>query len=194
MVETNLGAMTAQLLALADELKHRNLIVSPEIEDTFVYGLARFDALGVDVMVNVDPEFDADPAPGESPELAQAAEFDATVLVTGVERVLEMTAADWNAVRDRIGTEIEQAVGTEPVDETTDLRDDLALMSVVVFSDAVLLSFDAPRQFPDSVIRVQLDQQLAVEDVEVDDRDENDADTLTFGSVEELLNHLSHSD
>jgi hypothetical protein len=171
--------MTTSLSTLADELATRRLIASPEVEDTFVYGLAHFAAVDADVMLNVDPELE------ENPDL------DPVELVGTVERVLALPPTDWSALIERIATEVEEAVGSEPVDETTDLREDLTLMSVVVFVDAVLLSFDAPKQFPDSVIRVQLDDDLAFDDLEIDERDDDGTETITFESVEELMKHLS---
>ncbi|MBD8104401.1 hypothetical protein [Plantibacter sp. CFBP 8775] len=44
------------MTALAEEFTHRGLVASPQIEDTFVYGLARFDAIDAKVMLNVDPD------------------------------------------------------------------------------------------------------------------------------------------
>lgn len=173
--------MNAPLGALKDELARRALIAAPEIEDAFVYGPARFDAIGGDVMVNVDPEIE------------ERGSVDVRTLADRVERVLGLAAPAWRAVVERTAAEIEEAVGAEPVAEQTELRDDLELKSIVVFVDAVLLSFDAPRQFPDSVIRVLLDDDLAVDDVEIDARDEGDVDTLTFGSLDELLDHLSQA-
>jgi hypothetical protein len=45
-----------------------------------------------------------------------------------------------------------------------------------VLPDAALLSFIAPRQFPESWIRAQLDAELEIEDVFVDEKLE---DTLS---------------
>ena len=171
--------MNASLDALKDELARRGLIAAPEIEDSFVYGPARFDAIGGDVMVNVDPE------------IAERGALEAGPLVDRVERFLALAPGAWRAVIEQAVSEIEEAVGPAPVTEEADLRDDLALKSVVVFVDAVLLSFDAPRQFPDSVVRVLLDEDLAYDDVEVDERDDEGTETLTFGSLDELLDHLS---
>lgn len=170
--------MTSSLVPLSDELARRGLIAAPEIEDSFVYGPARFDPTGTDVMVNVDPEVE------------ERGEFEAAGLADRVERVLRLDVPAWHAVIERAASEIEEAVGSEPVATATDLRDDLDLKSIVVFVDAVLLSFDAPHQFPDSVIRVLLDEEFAVDDVEVDGRDD-DVETVTFDSLDELLDHLS---
>lgn len=72
------------------------------------------------------------------------------------------------------------------------LRDDLDLTSVVVFLDAVLLSFVAPLQLPDGVVRVQLDADLAFEDIEV--QIEDGVETVTFDTMDDLLDHLSQDD
>lgn len=171
--------MTASLASLSDELQRRGLLAAPAIEDSFVYGPARFEPIGGDVMVNVDPEVE------------DRGTLDVSALTDRVERFLALTLPAWRTVIERTASEIEDAVGAEPVAEQIDLRDDLALKSVVVFVDVVLLSFDAPRQFPDSVIRVLLDEDLAFDDVEIDERDDDDVETMTFGSLDELLDHLS---
>lgn len=152
---------------------------APETEDTFVYGLARFDAIDAEVMLNVDPELDEHP------------EHDLTELAAQSERALAISVTDWQALLDRIVADVEEAEDAEPADEETTLRDDLALRSMIVFADAVLLSFDAPKQFPDSEIRVQLGTDLAFEYVEVETDDDDGAETITFESVDALMNHLS---
>ncbi|OII43242.1 hypothetical protein [Plantibacter sp. MMLR14_011] len=174
--------MTASLTALAEELTRRGLVVSPEIEDTFVYGLARFDAIDAEVMLNVDPEpeeQEGEPEPAALADLAQ--------------RVLSTPVAEWKVLLDRVASEIEEAVESDEVIETADLRDDLVLRSVIVFIDAVLLSFDAPKQFPDSSVLVQLDADLAFEAVEVepDEDDEEGVESIKFSTVEELVRRLS---
>lgn len=171
--------MNASLDALKDELARRELIAAPEIEDSFVYGPARFAAIDGDVMVNVDPEIE------------ERGSLDAGPLADRVQRFLALGSAAWREIIEDAVSEIEEAVGPDSVAEEADLRNDLALKSVVVFVDAVLLSFDAPRQFPDSVIRVLLDEDLAYDDVEIDERDDDGVETLTFGSLDELLDHLS---
>ena len=99
----------------------------------------------------------------------------------------------WRVIVDEVVDEIEAAVGDEPVNETTPLRADLALKSVVVFASATLLRFEAPRQFPDSWIHVQLDEALAFEDLAVDARDP-DAQTVSFDTLDDLLDHISAED
>ncbi|MFF2050184.1 cytochrome C5 [Leifsonia sp. NPDC058194] len=171
--------MDTSLDTLKDELSRRGLITAPEIEGSFVYGPAHFSAVGGEVMLNVDPEIEEREAP------------DVGGLCEKVGRLLALSATAWREVIEAAASEIEEAVGPEPIAEPTDLRDDLELKSMVVFVDAVLLSFDAPRQFPDSVIRVLLDEDLVFDDVEVDERDDDHGDVLTFGSLDELLDHLS---
>ncbi|KQQ49460.1 hypothetical protein [Plantibacter sp. Leaf314] len=149
--------MTASLTALAEELTRRGLVASPEVEDTFVYGLAR-DA---EVMLNVDPEpeeQEVEPEPAALADLAQ--------------RVLSTPTAEWKVLLDRVVSEIEESDELDEVVETAELREDLVLRSVIVFIDAVLLSFDAPKQFPDSSVLVQLDADVAFEAVEVEPDEE----------------------
>lgn len=178
----NLARMTASLNALAQELTRRGIVASPEVEDTFVYGLARFAAIDAEVMLNVDPEPEEQEGEPEPPALADLAE-----------RVLSIPTAEWKVLLDRVASEIEEAVESDDVIETADLRDDLVLRSVIVFIDAVLLSFDAPKQFPDSSVLVQLDADLAFEAVEVepDEDDEEGGESIEFSTVEELVRRLS---
>ena len=69
---------------------------------------------------------------------------------------------------EAVASEIEEAVADDgAIAEQTDLRADIEPKSLVVFADAVLLSLAAPRQFPDSRILVQLDEDLEIENVEV---------------------------
>ncbi|MDC0672290.1 hypothetical protein [Nannocystis radixulma] len=166
---------------LRDEIARSRLLSAPYAADGIVIGGARVPAAGADVMVNVDPELD------ERPDLDEGA------LLAAVERVLTMTTAQWQRIVDAIAEDIEDAVGDQNVIETTDLRDDLALRSVVVLPDAVLLSFAAPKQFPDSWIRAQLSEDLVVDDVVVDEKDD-DIETVQFESGDDLLDHLSSSD
>lgn len=166
---------------LRDELARRGLLSAPYVGDGIVLGGAHLPAAGADVMVNVDPELE------ERPEL------DAAALIAGVERILTIDTAQWRQIVDAIAEDIEDAVGDEAVLETTDLRDDLALRSVVVLPDAVLLSFAAPKQFPDSWIRAQLGDEFDVVEVLVDERHDG-VETLQFESVDDLLDHGSASD
>ncbi|WP_218163378.1 hypothetical protein [Nannocystis exedens] len=104
-----------------------------------------------------------------------------------------MTTAQWRRIVGAIAEDIEDAVGDRSVSETTDVRDDPTLRSVVVLTDAFLLSFAAPKQFPDSWIRAQLSEDLVVDDVVVDEKDDG-IETVQFASVDDLLDHLSSSD
>lgn len=163
---------------LRDEIAGSGLLTAPQVGDGFVFGTARVAAAGTDVTVNVDPELDNRPVP------------DTGVLLAAVDRLLTVTPEQWLRIVDSVAEEIEEAVGDAPVHEPTDLRDDLSLTSTVVFNDALLLSFAAPKQFPDSWIRVQLDEQLAVDGVCIDDKDD-DAEVVEFDSLDDLLDHVS---
>ncbi|MGV2068163.1 hypothetical protein [Agrobacterium sp. 22-226-1] len=146
---------------LRDEIAASKVMIGLQIGDGFVFGTARFLATGVHVNVNVDPE------------LEDRSGIDFGALVAATKRVLEVSPQVWRRIIDGIAEEIEGAIGGENVIEATDLRDNLAIRSVVVFADATLLSFVAPMQFPDSWIRVQLDEDFEVEDVSIDPKDED---------------------
>ena len=137
------------------------LLDDPVAENGLIYGRATIDAAGAVVTVNVDPELEL-----EDDEDG----LDADALVAAITRILSVSETRWRAVIDEVADDIDEAVDDEPVIEQTDLRDDLEATSVVVFADAVLIAFDAPKQFPDSRILVQLDDELDVASIEVRDR------------------------
>ncbi|MGN7949249.1 cytochrome C5 [Microbacterium sp. 22215] len=148
---------------LLDDLLARiidsGLLDDPVAENGLVYGRATIDAAGAAVTVNVDPELEDDEE-----------NLDVDALLAAITRILSVSETRWRAVIDEVADDIDEAVDDEPVIEQTDLRDDLEATSVVVFADAVLIAFDAPKQFPDSRILVQLDDELEVASIEVRDR------------------------
>ncbi|UUW91058.1 hypothetical protein [Pimelobacter simplex] len=154
------------------------LLREPAAEEDFVYGLAAFPATGTDVMINVDPE------------LEDRTDVEVPALVDRVAAFLALSPEQWDALVTRTVTEIEEAAGEVAVPVA--LREDLDLTSVVVFIDAVLLSFIAPLQLPDGIVRVQLDADLAFEDIEV--QIEDGTETVTFDSMDDLLDHISRED
>lgn len=155
--------MTSSALdALLARIVESGLIDEPVSENGLVYGRVSIDAAGTVVTVNVDPEFDGD----------HDDEIDQEALIAAVSRILSVSESRWRAVVDEVATEIDDAVDDEPVVERIDLRDDLEATSVVVFADAVLLAFLAPKQFPDSRILVQLDEELEVDGIEVRELDQ----------------------
>lgn len=141
------------------------LLDDPVAENGLVYGRATIDAAGAVVKVNVDPELEDDEET-----------LDDDALLEAITRILSVSETRWRAVIDEVADDIDEAVDDEPVLEQIDLRDDLEATSVVVFADAVLIAFDAPRQFPDSRILVQLDDELEIANIEVRDRDAADVD------------------
>ncbi len=169
------------LQRLADALSDAGLVTDPVVEDTFVHGRTYLPGADADVHLNVDPE------PDEHPD-AEVAD-----LVARAGELFAVTAAQWQRVVDQVATEIEDAVGDEPVAERTDLRDDLVVRSVVVLADTVLLSFEAAQQFPGGVIRVQLDDELQVEDLEVEGAAarRTDGEPVVFDELDDLLDHLT---
>jgi len=157
-------------------LLERGVLSGPQVGDGIVRGTAFVDAAGAEVVLIVDPEVDDDEEPAAAGDLVAAAE-----------RIVALSEGEWAAIVASIVAEIEDAVGDEPVRETTRLEDDLRLQAVVVLSDAVLLAFDAPTQFPGSTIRVQLDADLRVDDLEVD----SGAETVAFDDLDGLLDHVT---
>ncbi|GAA2938297.1 hypothetical protein GCM10010458_23380 [Microbacterium luteolum] len=153
--------MTSPLLDnLLARIVDSGLLDEPVVENGLIYGRASIDAAGTVVTVNVDPELDDDDDV-----------LDDDALIAAVTRILSVNETRWRAVIDEVADDIDEAVDDEPVIEQVDLRDDLEATSVVVFADAVLLAFDAPKQFPDSRILVQLDDELEIANIEVRDRD-----------------------
>ena len=170
------------LQRLADALSDAGLVTDPTVEDTFVHGRTYLPGADAEVNLNVDPEADEHP------------DAELGALVERAAGILAITATQWRDVVEQVASEIEDAVGDEAVAERTDLRDDLVIRSVVVLADTVLLSFEAAVQFPGGAIRVQLDDDLQVEDLEVDGaaavpRDETE--TVVFDDLDDLLDHLT---
>jgi len=174
--------MTSPALdALLARIVDSGLLDEPVAENGLVYGRATIDAAGTVVTVNVDPE------------LEDHDEVDEDELLEAIARILSVNESRWRAVIDEVAADIEDAVDDEaPVIEQTDLRDDLEATSVVVFADALLLAFDAPKQFPDSRILVQLDEELEVSGIEV--RDREGAESAEFDTLDDLLDHISGAD
>ena len=170
----------SSLDALLARISDSGLLDDPVAENGIVHGRAILDAAGAAVTVNVDPESEDD------------ADVDHDALIDGVTRILSVNESSWRAVIDAIAEEIEEAVADDEVVEQTDLRAELEVTSVVVFADAVLLGFDAPKQFPDSRILVQLDDELEITNIEVSSRD--GIETVDFDSLDDLLDHISDTD
>jgi hypothetical protein len=153
--------MTSPLLDnLLARIVDSGLLDEPVVANGLIYGRASIDAAGTVVTVNVDPELEDDDDV-----------LDDDALIAALTRILSVNETRWRAVIDEVADDIDEAVDDEPVIEQVDLRDDLEATSVVVFADAVLLAFDAPKQFPDSRILVQLDDELDIANIEVRDRD-----------------------
>ncbi len=179
------GGMTSPALdSLLARIVESGLLEDPIAENGLVYGRASIDAAGTVVNVNVDPELDDDDEHGD--------DVDLDVLIAAVSRILSVGESRWRAVIDEVATDIDDAVDDESVVEQIDLREDLEATSVVVFADAVLLAFVAPKQFPDSRILVQLDDQLDVDGVEV--RELDGSESIDFETLDELLDHISGPD
>ena len=155
------GLMTSPLLDnLLARIVDSGLLDEPVVANGLIYGRASIDAAGTVVTVNVDPELEDDDDV-----------LDDDALIAALTRILSVNETRWRAVIDEVADDIDEAVDDEPVIEQVDLRDDLEATSVVVFADAVLLAFDAPKQFPDSRILVQVDDELDIANIEVRDRD-----------------------
>ncbi|MDQ0727340.1 cytochrome C5 [Microbacterium sp. W4I20] len=172
--------MTSPLLdSLLARIVDSGMLDEPVAENGLIYGRASIDAAGTVVTVNVDPELEDEPD-----------ELDEDALVEAVSRILSVGESRWRDIIDEVADDIDEAVDDEPVIEQVDLRDDLEATSVVVFADAALIAFDAPKQFPDSRILVQLDEDLEVANIEVRDRDGAEK----FDGIEELLDQISGPD
>ncbi|MFK3677155.1 cytochrome C5 [Microbacterium sp. NPDC090218] len=177
--------MTSPALdTLLARIVESGLLEDPVAENGLVYGRASIDAAGTVVNVNVDPELEDGDEQGD--------DLDHEALIAAVSRILSVGESRWRAVIDEVAADIDDAVDDEPVVEQIDLRDDLEATSVVVFADAVLLAFLAPKQFPDSRILVQLDEELEVDGVEV--RDLDGIETIDFDSLDDLLDEISGPD
>jgi len=176
-------SMTSSALeTLLARISDSALLEDPTAENGLVYGRANIDAAGTVVNVNVDPELDE----------RDDEDLDLDELLAALSRILGIAESRWRAIVDEVAGDIEDAVDDEPVAEQIDIRDDLEATSVVVFADAVLLAFSAPRQFPDSRILVQLDEDLEIDGVEM--RDKDDIETVEFDTLDELLDHISGPD
>ena len=168
-----------QIAHLRDAMAASQLLNDVQADDGFVVGSVHFQAAGADIHVNVDPE------------LADNPEMDVEALIANTQRFLAMPADQWKELINDIAVEVEEAVeeDDDEVQEPTDLRDDLSLHSVAVFADAVLLSFVAPKQFPQCWVRAQLCEELALEDISIDEDD--GVETIEFKSLDDLLDNLS---
>ncbi|MFJ2368287.1 cytochrome C5 [Microbacterium sp. NPDC087665] len=174
--------MTSALEELRDRISASGLLDEPAAADGIVFGRAHLESAGVDVMVNVDPEIQDDDEP----------DFDIDPLIEGVQRILSVNETRWRAIVDETATDIEEAVGESEVRERIDLRDDLEATSLVVFADATLVALVAPRQFPDSRILVQLDEDFEISGVEVVAKD--GAEAAEFDSLDDLLDDITGGD
>ena len=100
--------------ALLRRISDSGLLDDPVAEDDVVYGRARLDGAGADVMVNVDPE------------LEEVDEPDSEILLAAVARILGMSEAQWTKIVEAVATEIEEAVADSgPIEEQSDLRADI---------------------------------------------------------------------
>jgi hypothetical protein len=175
------GSMALDLLL--SRIVESGLLEDPVSENGLVYGRASLDAAGTVVNVNVDPELEGDET---------AEDLDPDELVAAIARVLSMSEKRWRAIVEEVALDIEDAVQDEPVVEQIDLRDDLEATSVVVFADAVLLAFVAPKQFPESRILVQLDEELEVDGIEV--REPDGTEVIDVDTLDELMDLISRAD
>ncbi|PRB13261.1 cytochrome C5 [Microbacterium sp. MYb62] len=177
--------MTSPALdTLLARIVESGLLEDPVAENGLVYGRASIDAAGTVVNVNVDPELEDDDEHDD--------DVDHGALIAAVSRILSVGESRWRAVIDEVATDIDDAVDDEPVIEQIDLRDDLEATSVVVFADAVLLAFLAPKQFPESRILVQLDEDLEVDGVEV--RELDGTESVDLEDLEDLLDEITGRD
>jgi hypothetical protein len=155
----------ALLETLLARISDSGLVDDPVIEDDMVHGRARLVGPDAVVTVTIDPELEDVPDPDPEP------------LAAATTQLIEISATRWTALIEEIAAEIEDAVvedDEEELIEDVDLRDDLEIVSVVVFADATLLSFRAEKQFPTARVLVQLGEDLELENVEVVDGEDQD--------------------
>ncbi len=153
--------------------------------DGIVFGLADLPAVDAQLIVNVDPEL----------EERTAAQIDSAVLIGHIKGLLAQTPEDWQAI---VEATIDELIEAEEFEEESAqdedlmaaLRDDMELTSVAVLHEAVLLEFAAEETLPDHWVRVQLDEDLDVFAAMLDEKDEDEDDTLVFDSLDDLLAHL----
>lgn len=155
----------ASLEQLVARLGDGEILDDPTVADGIVRGGAHFEAAGVTVTVSIDPELDDVDA-----ELDEA---DVALLIERVEQVLAMGEAEWRNVTDTVIAELEAEDdgAAETAADQVDLDNDLEARSLVVFADAVLVRFAAPRRFRGSRIVAQLNDAFEVEGVDVEDDD-----------------------
>ncbi|MGJ7572578.1 hypothetical protein ACSFBX_18765 [Variovorax sp. RB2P76] len=109
-----------------DAIASSGVLTDVEVSEDIIVGRARVSAAQADVWVNVDPELGDRDAP------------DVTALLRGIDQMLGVSPTHWALIIDQIVSEIEAAVGDEPVQEAIRLRDDLELS----FSGTPLPSHD----------------------------------------------------
>lgn len=149
------------LQPLADRLAATGLLADPGVEETFVHGTAHFLAAEANLVVNVDPDVEDD----------DPASIDVDELVARLAAFLEMKPMRWFEVIEDVADEISET--PELLEELTllpqdRLREDLEIVTIVVFPDAVLLEFNAPQQFPGAIVRAQLNDDHDLEDLAVE--------------------------
>ncbi|OXM49699.1 hypothetical protein [Amycolatopsis alba] len=153
---------TEPLVELLRAIQAGGRLASPEVADDTVVDRARLAPAEVDVLVEIDPDLDETP------------DTDIMALTARATEILDLPAARWRRIVAAVAEEIEAAVGdASHIQEQADLRDDLTIVSLTVWPDTTLISFHAPRQFPDSRIDVQLDENLEVDDLAVGNKDDD---------------------
>jgi hypothetical protein len=146
--------------SLLGRLSASALLTDPVAEGDVVEGRAWLEGLDSEALIRVDTESED----GE--------EVDLDALVEYAEGVVGLSGKRWVAIVDEVSTELEEAAEEQgAVTETSDLRTELTLVSVTVLPEATLLRFVAPRQFPDSVVLVQLDEDHEINDLSVVEAD-----------------------
>jgi hypothetical protein len=172
--------MTSPVLAqLVDRIRSEEILDEVTADGAVVHGVARFEAAGADVTVNVDPELDG----------TDDVDVDVDALVVSLHRVLGASEATWSTMLAAIADDLEDMVDEGPAAADKDLRQELEARSLVVLADATLLRLEAVRSFPGARIVVQIDDDYEVQLVEVQQIEE--IETRSFDRVDDLLDHVN---
>lgn len=155
----------AHLHRLKDSIVARGHLQEAEVDEDFVRGAVDFPALEATMLVNVDPELDErDWAQVEPRQLAEM-----------LDRLVAQTDQDWSDIGDAV---VDVLFDDDEIDDgdidQDQLRDDLELIGVIIMHQAVVLSFAAQEVLPETLIYVQLDEDMDVEAALLDDGSDDD--------------------
>lgn len=185
------------LSALADALAAAGLVQDPQVDEGFVHGDAVVVATGAEVTLNVDPDPD---------EVGLAVDVES--LVARSRTLVEVSRENHDRVVDEVASELEAALAEEQIEQVSDLRTDLTLVSLIALPDGGALILMAPEQFPNGAITVFVDDAWTVTEIQLEGLEgggctdcdcgsehgsdhSGEAPELSFTSMDDLLDTLS---